>query len=105
MSPQSPTPVGPGLQMTGALNKTTVTKLHCQVIYLKGNYNKVSFLKEKFFPVNHLGQVNKTLFKLSFPEYTEMGLHVFSFDRVESVDSLWMILYMYDVGGGWWSDE
>ena len=29
--------------------------------------------------------MNKTLFKLSFPECIEMGWHVFSFDSVESV--------------------
>ena len=27
--------------------------------------------------------MNKTLFKLSFPECTEMGWHVFSYDSVE----------------------
>ena len=58
--------------------------------------------------------MNKTLFKLSFPECTEMGWHVFSFDSAESVDAQWVILYIYDpcslymnnVGwGDWWSDK
>ena len=54
------------------------------------NNNKVSPFKGKSCPVNHLlynhlGQVTKTLFKLSFPEWIEMGWHVFSFDSVESV--------------------
>ena len=66
---------------------------------------------------NHLSHVNKTLFKLSFPDCTEMGWHVFSFDSAESVDLQWVMLYMYDpcslymnnmnnMGwGGWWSDK
>ena len=58
--------------------------------------------------------MNKTLFKLSFPECIEIGWHVFSFDSAESVDSQWVILYKYDpcslymnnVGlGVWWSDK
>ena len=79
---------------------------------------KVSFLKESLaqsviFNTTILVKWIKLCLNFHFPNALRW-VDVFSFDSAESVDSQWVILYMYDpwslymnnVGwGGWWSDK